>query len=76
MTMDKALQTHAIYLDQNRKGEPRVSITWGRKGSRGAGKANPVPDRDEKGHRIPPPLNHTVELLRYKVENSGAGPTA
>ena len=38
MTMGKALETHAIYLDQNNKGEPRVSITWGRKRSKGAGR--------------------------------------
>ena len=38
MTIGNAIQTHAIYLDQNKKGEPRVSITWGRKGSKGAGR--------------------------------------
>ena len=38
MTKEKDLQTHAIYLDQNGKGAPRVSITLARKGNRGGGK--------------------------------------
>ena len=36
--MTKEPETHAIYLDQNTKGEPRISVTQGRKGRRGGGK--------------------------------------
>ena len=37
MSKAKAPETHALYLDQTKTGEPRISVTWARKGKKGAG---------------------------------------
>ena len=38
MPKTKPAETHAIYLDQTITGEPRISVTWARRRTRGAGK--------------------------------------
>ena len=38
MKAKKTRETHAIYLDQDRVGNPRVSVTLARQGRRGGGK--------------------------------------
>ena len=38
MAKSKAAETHAIYLDHTITGEPRISVTWARKGARTGGK--------------------------------------
>ena len=38
MPKTKPAETHAIYLDQTLAGEPRLAVTWARRGAKGAGK--------------------------------------
>ena len=38
MRQKRPAETHALYLDQDRTGAPRVSVTLARKGRRGGGK--------------------------------------
>ena len=67
-------ETHAIYLDHDQVGNPRVSITLARRGRRGGGKRIRSLTGRGQGCGLPAPVHHPVEPSRETAGNRSPGP--
>ena len=69
-------ETHAIYLDQDQVGNPRISVTMARQGRRVGGKRIRSLTRQRQGRGLPTPVDDPVEPSREAVTNCSPGPPA